>query len=384
MRLSLLAALLSVLMLSAQDSNTADDWRSWLNRGIEAYKSARYPEAVEDFRKAVYLRPNDVTSHLYLATAWMTQYIPGAVSPENLDLQHKAYAEFNLVLQLDPKNVTALASLASLTYQEAQGMPDLDEKLRKLDEAASWYQRVVAVDPRNKAAYYSLGVIDWVKWYAGWMRARADLGMRPEQPGPISNMAVRQDLRARYSSIIADGIANLEKALEIDPQYDDAMAYINLLMRERADLRDTPQEYQRDVEMADQWVQKALDTKRTKASAASQYAAAPPPPPPPTGDQQTAQRIRVGSDITQNNLIRKVQPLYPDLAKQARIQGVVRFTAAIGKDGRILNLTLISGHPLLLESARQAVSQWEYKPVLLNGEPVEVVTTIDVSFTLSQ
>src|ERR1700687_2351694 len=331
MRLSLLVAFLSAFALTAQDSSTADDWRSWLNRGIEAYKSARYPEAVEDFQKAVYLRPNDVVAHLYLATAWMTQYIPGAVSPENLDLQHKAETEFNLVLQMEANNLTALASLASLTYQEAQGMTNLDGKLRKLDEAASWYQRVAAVDPRNKAAYYSLGVIDWVKWYAGWMRARADLGMRPEEPGPLTDAAVRQDLRARYSSIIADGIANLEKALEIDPQYDDAMAYMNLLMRERADLRDTPEEYRRDVELADQWVQKALTAKRVGEGAMiggiiGSLPTPPSPPPSAAGRYQTPQQIRVGARVIQANLIRKVDPLYPDLAREARIQGVVRFT----------------------------------------------------------
>ena len=77
-------------------------------------------------------------------------------------------------------------------------------------------------------------------------------------------------------------------------------------------------------------------------------------------------------------------PLYPPLAKQARIQGVVRFTAIIGKDGNIQNLQLVSGHPLLVEAAKQAVSQWQYKPTLLNGDPVEVVTTIEVNFTLSQ
>ena len=83
------------------------------------------------------------------------------------------------------------------------------------------------------------------------------------------------------------------------------------------------------------------------------------------------------------SLIRKITPVYPPLAKQARIQGVVRFTAIIGKDGTIQNLQLVSGHPLLVEAARQAVSQWQYKPTLLNGEPVEVVTQIDVNFTLS-
>jgi protein TonB len=113
--------------------------------------------------------------------------------------------------------------------------------------------------------------------------------------------------------------------------------------------------------------------------------AAPPPPPVKEAPKTaTPQRIRVGGNVQQANLIRKVQPVYPPLAKQARIQGTVRFTAIIGKDGTIQNLQLVTGHPLLVEAARQAVSQWQYKPTLLNGEPVEVVTQIDVNFTLSQ
>ena len=87
--------------------------------------------------------------------------------------------------------------------------------------------------------------------------------------------------------------------------------------------------------------------------------------------------------MQQANLIRKVQPVYPPLAKQANVQGAVHFTAIIGKDGTIQNLQLVSGHPLLVSAAQEAVKQWQYKPTLLNGEPVEVVTVIDVNFTLS-
>jgi TonB family protein len=393
MRFGILFAFLCALTLTAQDSATADDWRSWLNRGVEAYKSARYQEAVEDFQKSVYLKPYEVEPRLYLATAWMSQYIPGAVSPENLDLQHNAETEFNRVLELDSKNLTALLSLASLNYQVAQGTTNPEEKIRKLDDASAWYQRVVTVDPRAKEAYYSMGVIDWAKWYPNLMRARAQLGMRPEQPGPLTNAAVRQDLLARYSTLLSDGMANLNKALEIDPHYDDAMAYMSLFIRERADLLGTPEEYRRDIEVADQWVQKTIATKKSKASAAGSSYAPPPPPPPPVPSansqqaaksQQAPQRINVGGNIQQANLIRKVDPVYPPLAQQARIQGVVRFTATIGKDGSVQNLTLVSGHPLLIESARQAVKQWVYKPVLLNGELVEVVTTIDVDFALNK
>jgi len=98
----------------------------------------------------------------------------------------------------------------------------------------------------------------------------------------------------------------------------------------------------------------------------------------------TPSRIRVGGNVAAASLIRKIQPVYPQLAKQARVQGSVHFTAIIGKDGTIQNLQLIGGHPLLVQAAQDAVKQWLYKPTLLNGDPVEVVTQIDVNFTLSQ
>jgi TonB family protein len=97
-----------------------------------------------------------------------------------------------------------------------------------------------------------------------------------------------------------------------------------------------------------------------------------------------AMRVRVGGNVQASNLIKKVTPLYPPLAKQAGIQGTVQFTALIGTDGSIQSLQLISGHPLLVASAQDAVKQWMYKPTLLNGNPVEVITQIDVNYTLSQ
>jgi protein TonB len=113
-------------------------------------------------------------------------------------------------------------------------------------------------------------------------------------------------------------------------------------------------------------------------------AAPPPPPPKPSERPQTPQRIRVGGAVEAANIIRAPRPVYPQLAKQARIQGTVRFTAIIGKDGTVQNLELVSGHPLLVSAAQEAVKQWVYKPTTLNGEPVEVITQIDVNFTLSQ
>jgi periplasmic protein TonB len=115
--------------------------------------------------------------------------------------------------------------------------------------------------------------------------------------------------------------------------------------------------------------------------------AAPPPPPPPKKEEPkpvTPQRIKVGGNVQSAKLVRQPRPVYPPLAKQARISGVVKLSAIISKDGTIQHLEVISGHPLLVPSALEAVKQWVYQPTLLNGEPVEVQTQIDVNFTLSQ
>ena len=105
--------------------------------------------------------------------------------------------------------------------------------------------------------------------------------------------------------------------------------------------------------------------------------AAPPPPPKPAGP------TKVGGNVVAANLINPVKPIYPPLAKMARQQGTVKFEAMISKEGTIEDLKLISGPPLLVQAAMDAVKQWRYKPTILNGEPTEVQTTIDVNFSLS-
>ena len=114
----------------------------------------------------------------------------------------------------------------------------------------------------------------------------------------------------------------------------------------------------------------------------SSVTAAPPPPPPPKA--ATPKRIRVGGQVESARLIFQPKPEYPPLAKMARIQGTVRLEAIISKDGTIQDLKVVSGHPLLVKSALEAVQRWRYQPTLLNGEPVEVVTEVDVNFTLAE
>jgi len=228
--------------------------RDQLNKGVQAFKNAQYSQAVEHFKTAVELDPTFPTARLYLATAYMNQYIPGAESPENIQMAQAAFDEFNKVLEANPNDTVAIASIAMLKLQQ-----------KEWDDAKSWYQKLVSVDPTNKEAYYSLGFIAWSKWYPVYGTARANLGMKPEDPGPIKDKKVKEELKAEHLPEINEGLKYLEKALELDPEYDDAMAYINLLTRERADLMDTAEEYKREIEVADNWIQKALAAKKAKA-----------------------------------------------------------------------------------------------------------------------
>jgi tetratricopeptide (TPR) repeat protein len=239
--------------------------RDDINKGIAAFKNAKYGDAVELFKQAAALDPNNPNARLYLATSYMSQWIPGAESPENLQFASMAKDEFMKVLEKDPNNTTAFASLASLSYNQASSLTG-EKKVEKFDEAAKWYKKLIEADPKNKEAYYSLGVIAWAKWYPALMTARAELRMKPEDPGPVKDKKVKDELKEKYSAMVDDGIANLQKALDLDKEYDDAMAYMNLLIRERADLVDNPDEYKKQIEVADSWVQKALDTKKLKAA----------------------------------------------------------------------------------------------------------------------
>lgn len=248
--LALVAGLTGCTKLKARDS---------LNKGVAAFKQAQYQEAVEYFKRSIELDPEFLTARLYLATAYMSQYVPGSESPDNLKVAQEAHDEFRRVLERDPNNTIAISSIASLYFHQ-----------KKFDEAEEWYRKLISVDPRNKEAYYTLGVIAWTRSFQDRMKARAELGMRPEDPGPLKDPKVRRQLREKLLGVVDQGLVYLHKALELDPEYDDAMAYVNLLHRERADLMDSKAEYDREIELADNWVDKTLETKKIKAARAQQ------------------------------------------------------------------------------------------------------------------
>ncbi len=228
--------------------------RDNLNKGVQAFKGAQYSQAVDFFKIAVDTDPSFSTARLYLATAYMNQWIPGAESPDNDKMVNAAIDQFKKVLEEKPKDEVATASMASIYFQQ-----------KKFDEAEEWNKKLIALKPDSKEAYYTLGVIAWTRWIVPDREARNKLGMKPDDPGPIKDAKLRESLKVKYLPLLDQGISDMQKALQIDPEYDDAMAYMNLLIRYRADLVDTPQEYKKQSEIADNWVQKSMETKKLKA-----------------------------------------------------------------------------------------------------------------------
>jgi tetratricopeptide (TPR) repeat protein len=232
---------------------------------VQAYKGAKYIDAANHFKKAIEFDPSNKNAQLYLATSYMTQWIPGADSPENNRMYEAAKAEFQRVLDKDPSNNTALASMAFMTYSSASTGTH-EEKQKFLEEAKSWNQKRIEVDPKDTEAYYSLGVIAWSEAFTPIQTARVKLGMKSEEPGPIKDAKVRAELQGEYSKTIDDGVKSLQTALQIDPEYDDAMSYLNLLYRKKADIEDTPDAAKADIAKAEEWFNKALETKKIKAA----------------------------------------------------------------------------------------------------------------------
>lgn len=239
--------------------------RDEMNKGVQAYKNTKYIDAATHFKKAIELDPTNQNAQLYLATSYMTQWIPGADSTENNRMYDAAKAEFQKVLDKDPKNPTALASMAFMTFSSASNGTQ-EQKEKYLEEARKWNERRIEVDPKDHEAYYSLGVIAYSESYGPIQTARVNAHMKSEDPGPIKDVKVRDELKEKYSKVIDDGLKSLTSALQIDPEYDDAMAYINLLYRKKADIEDTPEDAKADIAKAEEWFNKTLDTKKMKAA----------------------------------------------------------------------------------------------------------------------
>lgn len=232
-----------------------------LNQGVAAYRNSHYEEAVQHFKKATELDSSKPVAHLYLATAYVSQYVPGVDSDDNKLLAESAIEQYRIVLESE--------AVGDSKINSAKGIAYLYLYTKRWDDARKYYQMASDMDPKDPEFHYSIGVIDWSQCYQPRMEARARLGMHPDErlsAKKPEQKRVCDELQGKNGAIVEDGISQLEKAIQLRPDYDDAMAYMNLMYRERADLEcEDLAARSRDLGTADEWVDKAMAAKKAKA-----------------------------------------------------------------------------------------------------------------------
>ncbi len=240
--------------------------RDQLNKGVKAYKDNHYEQAIDHFQQAVQLDPSLINARMYLATAFVSQYIPGVDSPDNLRTAQQAIDEYTKVIDMNPSRDQKVNSAKGIAYLY------LNEK--KWDDAKKYYRMASDLDPNDPEPYYSVGVIDWTACYQPRMEERAKLGMKPDEHLSAKNKDQKkacEELKVKNAPAIQEGIDSLNKAIQLRPDYDDAMAYMNLMYRERADVEcDDEAARADDLKTADHWVDETLRVKKAKAEKAAQ------------------------------------------------------------------------------------------------------------------
>ena len=229
--------------------------RDQLNKGVQSYKNNRYEEAIDHFQKAISFDPSLLNARLYLATAYTQQFIPGADTPDNNRMAQQAIDAYKSVLERDPKNITSVKGIGYLYLNT-----------NKFDQAKDYYRQAAELDPNDPEPHYTIGVIDWTQTYKPAMEERAKLGLKGDEL--LKDKKVCAELKDKNSALVQDGMEELNKALQIRPDYDDAMAYLNLMYRRKADDLecDDPAANAADLKTADDWVDKTMATKKAKAA----------------------------------------------------------------------------------------------------------------------
>jgi tetratricopeptide (TPR) repeat protein len=239
--------------------------RDLLNKGVAAFKNGQSDAAIEDFKQAKEADPDLMNARLYLATAYASLYIPGAPSPENIARGNQAIQEFKEVLDKDPNNLSAIDNMGSIVF--LMGGQPFDPK--KFEESKTYHQRHIQLKPEDPEPYYWIGVIDWTLAFRGNAEMRMDYNknnikkqVKDDEPLPA---AVRTQYTDKYSALVDEGIADLQKAITLRPDYDDAMAYLNLLYRRKADMAASAEERASLIKQADELVDKVKEIKQKRA-----------------------------------------------------------------------------------------------------------------------
>ncbi len=238
--------------------------RDELNKGVAAFKGGQYDSAIEHFLKAKEFDPELLNARLYLATAYASQYIPGAPSEDNVRNGQKAIEEFQEVLKVDPANLSAIDGIGSILFQ--MGGAPYDPK--KFEESREYHKKHIQVKPDDPEPYYWVGVIDWTLSFRANGEMRLDYRnnnpskpLKEDQPLPTK---LREELASKYEAVVDEGIDYLKRGMERRTDYEDAMAYLNLLYRQKADMVASTPERDQYIDMADELVDRVKAIKQKK------------------------------------------------------------------------------------------------------------------------
>ncbi len=258
---AVLALSLAALMLMLSGCNKLRA-RDQLNKGVQNYKNARYETAIEHFKNATELDPNLTVARLYLATAYAQQYVPGADTPENNAMGKQAIETYQQVF--DSKNANDEQKLTSL-----KGIASIYFNMKDLEHAKEFHKKALQIDPSDPEEFYSIGVIDWTQAYKADMEVKNSLGIKPADP--IKDKKACADLQQKNQELVEDGLRQLDQATKMRQDYGDAMAYVNLLYRQKADIDcGDDAARQADLKTADDWADKAMAANKRKQEKAAQ------------------------------------------------------------------------------------------------------------------
>jgi tetratricopeptide (TPR) repeat protein len=256
--LSLAVAPLSILgqtsnCKAAHPEYKTAEARAALDEGVGAFKGAQYEKAIADFQNAANLDPSLPNAKLYLGTALAQNVVPGLESPENLAIAQRAIDVLRDVLAEDPHDVNSMKQLASVYFN-----------IRKLEDAKEWQKQVLGEDPDDPEAAYTVGVIDWLLAHQNVLARLNPIGLNDDGEGNVKAPAqVLNNIRSENSALVQEAIEYLNRAIEKRPGYDNAMAYLNLVYRRKADLDwENPAAREDDVAKANEWSKKAMDARK--------------------------------------------------------------------------------------------------------------------------
>jgi tetratricopeptide (TPR) repeat protein len=242
--------------------------RDQLNKGVDAYRNAHYEEAIDHFQRATQLDPTLPMAKTYLATALAQNVAPGLDTPENLKTAKESIRIFEEVLAKDPNDVNSMKQIAGMYFNIAnRNNPQLWEE--DLDNAEDWQKKVLAVDPKDPEAAYTVGVIDWTKAHENLLKVLQDAGLNDDGKGNVkAPKKIMEPLAKENGPLVEESLKYLNQAVENRSNYDDAMQYLNLIYRAKADVDyGNADAVKEDMAQAQDWTSKAMSTRKANEAA---------------------------------------------------------------------------------------------------------------------